>query len=112
MEMCTGLAVVGTLLDVELRFFDALCGFAHVLNEDDQALGWLADCNSLNATYLSNTLVIHHYTYTRHDSLLTFKLTSMSMMTRTLSYTVLIAQESPHRDSSRTGGNCHSDKVR
>lgn len=58
MPICVGLAVVGTLLDVELRFCDALCGFAHVLNEDNQALGWLADCNSLNATYPSDSLVI------------------------------------------------------
>jgi len=27
-----------------------------VLNEDNQALGWLADCNSLNATYPSGDL--------------------------------------------------------
>ncbi len=57
--MCTGLAFVGIWLDVELRFCDASCGFAHVLNEDNQALGWLADCNSLNATYPSGDLSLH-----------------------------------------------------
>jgi hypothetical protein len=49
--------IANKLLDVELDvgFCDALCGFAHVLNEDNQTSGWLADCNSLNATYPSDS---------------------------------------------------------